>query len=75
MVWNQPFNAAYYGRIARQAPQRAPGQMSYHTVDYLDDDTLGPVGDDDDLNSDFTINTELLHRSVFPVLFMSCRHL
>ena len=49
--------------------------MTYHTVDYLDDDTLGPVGDDDDLNPDFTINTELLHRSVFPVLFMSCRHL
>ena len=23
--------------------------------------------DDDDLNPDFTINTELLHRTVFPV--------
>ncbi|KAK8833005.1 hypothetical protein WA577_003982, partial [Blastocystis sp. JDR] len=67
MVWNQPFNAALYGRIARQAP-RNPQQSSYHTVDYLDDDTLGPVGDDDDLNPDFTINTELLHRTVFPTL-------
>ena len=66
MVWNQPFNAALYGRVARQAP-RNPQQSSYHTVDYLDDDTLGPVGDDDDLNPDFTINTELLHRTVFPV--------
>lgn len=75
MVWNQPFNAAFYGRITRQAPPRNPQQSSYHTVDYLDDDTLGPVGDDDDLNPDFTINTELLHRTVFPVSLPTPSHL
>ena len=39
----------------------------FRVTDYMDDENLGELSDDDDLNPAFTINKELLDQQVYPV--------
>lgn len=67
-VWNQSFNNGLYGNLPRQQVSVRSSQPTvYRVTDYMDDENLGELSDDDDLNPLFTINKELLDQQVYPV--------
>ena len=69
-VWSQSFNNGLYGNLPRQQVAANSSQTAaYRVTDYMDDENLGELSDDDDLNPLFTINKELLDQQVYPVRF------
>ncbi|KAK8796346.1 hypothetical protein JH06_4602 [Blastocystis sp. subtype 4] len=68
-VWNQSFNNGLYGNLPRQQVSVRSSQPTvYRVTDYMDDENLGELSDDDDLNPLFTINKELLDQQVYPTV-------
>ncbi|KAK8828136.1 hypothetical protein WA538_002649, partial [Blastocystis sp. DL] len=68
-IWKQSFNNGLYGNLPRQQVSARPTQPAFYRVtDYMDDENIGELSDDDDLNPKFTINKELLDRVVYPTV-------